>query len=374
MSKKIYLLLALISFGFFCLNAMAQDLTREDKMEEELSRLKDRRANNPFGVLEFLHWNHSWNNYKYPDQESLKKAVALMKEAGISFVRMDFLWQDIEPKQRQFDFAKYDYIVNLLTDNKIQILGLLNYSTDWAAQVWNSPPYKNETFINYISTVIARYKEKIKYWEVWNEPDSQQYWQPQDEMVRYTSLLKDVYTEAKRIDPNCKILTGGLSQNITISLKRIYKNGGGPYFDILAIHPFVNPLNEVDVERVKGLYNGCKKIMKDNGDDKKIWFTELGCPGVKLSLTSNSWWLGNSPTEEQQADWLKKVYTEILPELPDCEKIFWAFFRDCKNHWNNGIDYFGLVRWDFSKKPSFYAYQKSFQDWKNSKKRQVNRD
>ncbi|MCM8800353.1 MAG: hypothetical protein NC900_06510 [Candidatus Omnitrophica bacterium] len=22
-------------------------------------------SNNPFGALEFLHWNHSWNNYKY---------------------------------------------------------------------------------------------------------------------------------------------------------------------------------------------------------------------------------------------------------------------------------------------------------------------
>ena len=108
--------------------------------------------------------------------------------------------------------------------------------------------------------------------------------------------------------------------------------------------------------------------MQENGDDKKIWFTELGSPGVKSPSQVNSWWLGMSPTEAQQAEWVKKIYTEILPELPGCDKIFWAFFRDCQNHWNNGIDYFGLVRWDFSKKPAFIAYKESVRLWNESLK------
>ncbi len=50
-------------------------------MSEELS---------PFGVLEFLHWNHSWNNYKYSSLRDIEKAAALMKEARVAWVRMDF--------------------------------------------------------------------------------------------------------------------------------------------------------------------------------------------------------------------------------------------------------------------------------------------
>lgn len=325
--------------------------------------LENKFNNSPFGVLEFLNWNHSWNNYKYPDQESLRKAVALMKEANVGWVRMDFSWEDIEPEKGKLNFEKYDYIVELLTENNIGILGLLSYSASWAGPSWNSPPYEDESFIGYASNVISRYKDKVKYWEIWNEPDDEQYWIPQDGMARYTELLKKVYLRAKQIDPECKILNGGLSKTIALSLKRIYKNDGKGYFDILAIHPFVNPLNEVDVARVKGLYNGCKKIMQDNGDDKKVWFTELGAPGVHSPSQSNSWWLGISPTEEQQAAWVKRIYTEILPELPDCEKLFWAFFKDCKNYWNNGIDYFGLLRSDFSKKPAFNAYKELAQEW-----------
>lgn len=335
------------------------------KSNVELPKQHNRR--DPFGALEFLCWNHSWNNYKYSHKE-LERVVTLMKECGVSFVRFDFLWNDIEPIQGEFDFSKYDYIVNLLTKNGIGILGLLSYSADWAGPSWNSPPYDNKTFVNYASKVIARYKDKVKYWEIWNEPDDEHYWQPQDRMVRYTALLKEVYAEAKHIDPTCNILNGGLSKSITISLKKIYKNGAGKYFDILSIHPFVNPLYGPDVERVKGIYNGCKKIMTENGDDnKKIWFTELGCPGVRKPSKENGWWFGISPTEEEQAQWVKKVYTQILPELKDCDKIFWLFFRDCKDHWNNGIDYCGLVRWDFSKKLAFDAYKESVEIWNKSK-------
>ncbi|MCM8774509.1 MAG: endo-1,4-beta-xylanase [Candidatus Omnitrophica bacterium] len=278
---------------------------------------------------------------------------------------MDFLWEDIEQEKGKFNFEKYDYIVNLLTRNNIHILGLLSYSVFWAGANWNCPPDDDEYFINYVSKVIMRYKDRVKYWEIWNEPDHEQYWAPQDGMVRYTLLLKKVYIKAKQIDPDCKILNGGLAKTIPLSLKKIYQNGGKGYFDILAIHPFVNPLYESDVSRVKGLYNACKKIMQENGDDKNIWFTEIGAPGAKAFSPSNTWWLGDSLNEEQQAAWVRRLYTEVLSQLSDC-KIFWAFFRDCKNYWNNGVDYFGLVRGDFSKKPAFEAYKEAVAEWNKS--------
>jgi len=96
----------------------------------------------PFGVLEFLHWNHPWNNYKYGGREDLERTAALMKEAGAGWVRMDFLWSDIEPEPGRFELDKYDCIVDLLVKNNIQMLGILNYSAGWASPdgKWNCPP------------------------------------------------------------------------------------------------------------------------------------------------------------------------------------------------------------------------------------------
>ena len=97
----------------------------------------------------------------------------------------------------------------------------------------------------------------------------------------------------------------------------------------------------------------------------KIWFTEIGCPGVKKLTKENGWWEGLSPTETQQAAFVKEVFTRVI-ELADVEKVFWAFFRDSDRHFNSGVDYFGLVRWDFSKKPAYEAYKRAVQRWVRS--------
>lgn len=320
---------------------------------------------NPFGVLAFFSWNHTWNNFKY-NEENLKRAVKLLQDMGARFVRMDFLWNDIEPQQGNFDFDKYDFIVNLLSQHQIRILGILVYSADWASDSWNNPPYRDEDFVTYCKEVVARYKTKIKYWEVWNEPDSIFYWRPQDDMQRYTQLLKKVYETVKEIDPSSKIILGGLTQNGYFALKNLYRNGAGGYFDIVNIHPFVNPLEKNSVNRIRSLYKNIKNLMKKYGDeDKKIWFTEIGCPGVKKTTEENTWWEGVSPNEGEQAKFVKTVYKEVI-SLDDVEKLFWAFFRDNKDHFRSGVDYFGLVRWDFSKKPSFNAYRRARLNWRRN--------
>ncbi len=359
-NKLTFIAIALFLNGIFSPPAIAQGLNKE----------KDLNMRNPFGVLEFLHWNHPWNKYKYPTDEELKKAIELMQEAGTGWVRMDFLWQDIEPQAGSFEFGKYDRIVDLLSKNNIGILGLLDYSSDWGSSCkkWNCPPFDNRLFVNYAAAVIGRYKEKVKYWEVWNEPDSSVYWAPQDGLKSYCALLKEVYTAAKKVNPDCKILNGGLANGLS-SINRLYDNGAKEYFDILNIHFFETPLNPNAIKAVVAYPKLAYKVMSRNGDaQKKIWITEIGCPGVREGDKVGKWWMGKNPDESQQAAWVKSVFKELTQDKT-VEKIFWAFFRDCNKHWDNGTDYFGLVRWDFSRKPSFFSYKECFNNWKKSKRR-----
>lgn len=320
-----------------------------------------KNESNPFGVLEFLHWNHAWNSYKYPSEKDLVKVISLMKNAGVGIVRMDFLWEDIEPREAEFNFTKYDKIVDLLCQKNITILAILNYNVSWVSPgaKWNTAPKDNKLFVNYATKLIERYKGKIKYWEIWNEPDSGTYWEPQDGLKSYCRLLKEVYIAAKKVNPECKILNGGLANGLG-SINRLYDNGAGGYFDILNIHFFETPLTANAIKAVTAYPKLAYKIMSRNGDaDKLIWITEIGCPGVKNTVKTKNWWMGKNPDELQQAQWVTKVYSELLKN-DKVEKIFWAFFRDCNKHWGTGVDYFGLVRWDLSKKPSFGAYKKCF--------------
>ncbi|MFH1281162.1 MAG: family 1 glycosylhydrolase [Candidatus Omnitrophota bacterium] len=366
MNKK-FCFLVLILLIFSCLSAA--EILPMEYMKNKTGSLDKANFDNPFGVLEFLHWNHAWNNYKYSHDRDLEKSISLMQSAGVGWVRLDFLWQDIEPVEGKFDFVKYDKVVELLKVKGIHILGVLHYSADWASSCgeWNCPPKDNKIFVNYASKIIQRYKDQVKYWEVWNEPDSAVYWKQQDSLKSYGGLLKDVYLAAKEIDPECKILNGGIANGLA-SINHLYDNGTQDYFDILNLHFFETPLHGQNaIKAVASYAKLAYKVMVRNGDaHKKIWITEIGCPGLHRKLSTNNWWMGNNPTEAQQAQWLKDVYTELLKN-PQVEKIFWAFFRDTKKHWDNGVDYFGLVRWDYSIKPSFKAYKESFKKWKKNK-------
>jgi polysaccharide biosynthesis protein PslG len=313
--------------------------------------------NNPFCILEFLYWDHEWNNNQYASVEQLRTAVRMMKDAGVGMVRMDFLWQDVEPQQGRFDFAKYDRIVELLRERGIAILGIFNYSTDWASPTceWNVPPRDNSAFVAYVRKVAQRYKGKVSCWEVWNEPDSRIYWKEQDGLVSYCAMLRESYLALKEIDPACTVLNGGLTNELC-SVNYLYDNGGKGYFDALNIHVFDNPLHQGAEARLTAYVKACARIMKRNGDAaKKIWVTEVGCPGVNRGKVVKDWWLGKNPDEKLQAAWVTQVFKTLLAE-PQVEKVFWTFFRDTREHWKDGTDYFGLVRNDFSAKPALTAY------------------
>jgi len=323
---------------------------------------------NPFGVLAFLPWNHEWNKFKYSETRA-QAAVNLIKEAGIKYVRMDFIWNDIKPAKGNISFERYDFLVDLLSRNNIRILGVLSYSADWAADNWNNPPDNIEDFTAYAKKVVSRYKNRVKYWEVWNEPDSQSYWYPQDQMVGYANLLKQTYKTIKFEDPSSKVLLGGLTKSGYFALKNLYRQGMKDYFDIVNIHPFVDPLSKTHLNDIKIFHQNILKLMLQFGDKgKKIWFTELGAPGVISKSKENCWWEGKSPSESQQGKFLYNIYRETM-KLEGVEKIFWAYFRDNNEHFCNGVDYFGLVRWDFSKKKSYYLYKKISTGWERGVKK-----
>jgi polysaccharide biosynthesis protein PslG len=309
----------------------------------------------PFGVLDFLSWDHDWNQF-HSGGGRLERTLDLMQEAGVAILRTDFLWVDIEPRAGVFEFAKYDRLVREAGRRGIKVLGLLLYNCAWNGRPWNAAP-DPIAFARYARRVVNRYKEQICHWELWNEPDHSDYWQPQDLMRSYTELLKQVYAQLKDEDRTCVVHLAGLTKALPASLRRIYDLGGKSFFDVAHLHPFINPLAPEALLGLHDFYQVMRNVMSDYGDrDKPVWFSEVGCPGLANPKSVPDWWLGPNPTEEQQAGWLRQVYTEALA-WPGLQKAFWCFFRDTPNHFKTGVDSFGLVRTDFSVKPAFQAFE-----------------
>lgn len=317
-----------------------------------------RGTESPYGVLSFLAWDHDWNAYHYGG-DRVDRALRLMKEAGVRIVRIDFLWADLEPAEGRWDFSRTDRLVERCERHGIKILAMLHYNNpSWAAARWNEPPDPPK-FARFASAVVSRYKDRIRYWEVWNEPDHTDYWTPQDGSLRaYSRLLRETSIAIRRADPTATVVLGGLAHP-QASLRKIYANGSGEYFDVVNVHPFVDPLGPGPLERLKSIWRDVRKILEEHGDlDKEIWFTELGCPGVPEGVETKDWWLGTNPDPELQAWWVGQVYGEPL-EWPGVKKVFWAFFRDTRENFRSGVDYFGLVDADLKPKPAYEAYRRA---------------
>src|SRR5579872_6897391 len=145
-------------------------------------------SESPFGIHEFLSWNHSWNHHHY-DSIKLEKALALMREAHVGWVRMDFLWADLEPRAGAFDFRKYEDLVSRLEKAGLRILATLAYSPAWHRAAWNAAP-EPALFSRWAQATVNRFKDRIGHWEIWHEPDNPRFWPLQDENRAYVDLLK----------------------------------------------------------------------------------------------------------------------------------------------------------------------------------------
>lgn len=204
-------------------------------------------------------------------------ALKRMKEAGITWIREDFKFNGIAKVKGKYNFKEYDEFVERCTRNGIKILPILE------AYYWEIKPYRPDAtpmhlhpdeWRKFVRAVVGRYHNRIKYWEIWNEEDGG-FWKPAPKASEYVPLLKIAYEEIKKIDPDCRVMVGGLSSWPSSYLKNMYENGAHGYFDAIAIHQYGwGPDNN---KKLKFKMEQFKKLMASNNDsNKEIWITESG--------------------------------------------------------------------------------------------------
>jgi len=320
----------------------------------QVTQAADKVSAAHFGVLAFLDWNHDWNGYLYPDRASIVKAAEGMKKLGIGIVRVDFPWVHTENEKDVWTFERYDMIADVLTEHGIEICAVLGYSPQWLG-AWNDAPKDLAAYENYVRTVVARYKSKIKYWECWNEPDSPVYFVPQDNMKTYAPLLKIFYRTVKETQPDATVLVGGMTTDGYFKFKELFKLGAGDSFDVINYHPFVNPDNPNAFDEARQKMKLLRELMRKNGKQPRIWVTEVGCPGVKKKGEAR-WWEGVAQSEAEQAIFLTGIISALSMQ-DGVEKVFWAFWQDTDGHFGDAVDNLGLLRRDGSEKPAYQAYR-----------------
>lgn len=163
---------------------------------------------------------------------------------GAKVIRTGIGWGGIEPKEGELHFDRLDHLLQMYADQGMEIQYLLGFCPRWAAapekrdaadwHQWNNSMPREDAWRNWVRAMAQHYDGRIRYWEVWNEPDIGFWLGTLDE---YLVLLRAAYEEIKAVDPKLQVMTGGFAiynRNPTFIDGVIER--GQQWFDIFAHH------------------------------------------------------------------------------------------------------------------------------------------
>lgn len=217
----------------------------------------------PFGVC--AHLNRE-------ELELVGEKLDISKDAGISWVRADFDWWQVEPEQGRFDFAFWDVIAESLKEKGMDMMVIFGGPPAYGSPLLE----KIDLWYDYISNGLERYGNVITHWEIFNEPDLhflEWSWNTGGVPVgKYAALLKDTYKFIKEKYPDIQVLCGSAGLNF---YKGIFENGGADSFDIMNIHLYYQSV--IPEDKMRKDIRDFKALMKEYGVEKKpMWLTECG--------------------------------------------------------------------------------------------------
>jgi hypothetical protein len=208
-----------------------------------------------------------------------------MEQAHVRFARESFAWSEAERRRGYFDWRKFDQAVEVALAHNVAVLGRLEFTAPWASSAPASvppadrvyyPPADVADFAAYARATVRRYKDRVHFWQIWNEPNNASYWRPAPSAAAYTALLKAAYAAIKAEDPTAKVLLGGVSPGPDPAfVDGIFANGGWSSFDIFAMHTYiaVSPLAPTSMMRV--WLDMAAQTLAQKGA-KPLWITEFG--------------------------------------------------------------------------------------------------
>lgn len=280
----------------------------------------------PFGV-NFLKWEFLKKN---PDVwTDLRQRMTLMKAAGIIWDRDGIDKNTVNPKPGVWDWDFTDKVVALAKEQHIHLAVIL----------MGGPPPRDAagraSYAEYVYQTVHRYKDSVKVWEIWNEPNIPSFWKNPDVHL-YTLMLKAAYAAAKRADPACVVLGGSANGPGNDWFNGIADEGGWDSCDAISLHPYAmspDPIRQ-RLDLILHIING---VVAAHGS-KPVWITEDG------------WRADRAPAEE--AKQATRVFQMYVIALANGVHNIDYFCMDDYDHW-------GLIHSSqpFDPKPSYTAVQ-----------------
>ncbi|WP_345948654.1 glycosyl hydrolase [Mucilaginibacter sp. PAMB04274] len=308
-------------------------------------------------------WGGAWDKWQKEDggydAAGVKSDVDDMKYAGVHWVRMTF--NPSESYEKTID-PKVDAAVNA------GISILMRFTKGTPAKTYGTEEQEaaNEAFLK---QTVLRYKNRIKYWEISNEPNLAESWDigkrvgegsgdpntPYNQGVhKYVLHLKRCYKAIKSVYPEAVVLMGGLSEwHMETFMDRFTAEEGYLYCDEANVHPY-GPTPAAVIDRLNA-FKQKMSIWPGAHRNKPIWITEIGFH-TQTNWPNNP---GRVASEEDKAINLTKVMQLLQSNLSPRRPIFWYCLNEKTNNPGYGLTfkYFADSNLQQKRLPAIEAYK-----------------
>jgi hypothetical protein len=319
-------------------------------------------------------------------------------------------WKSINPLPDVYDWSKLDLTVQKAQENGKDVLYVLGGSNtpQWASTNQDGTgcaggpgtcyaPIIAE-WQKFLTAVTARYDGnhrhgKIKYWELWNEPDTPNHWgQVDDPYGKMVELARAAYPIIKAADPdNVVVSPSPQGANSYKWLDTYFAAGGDQYADAIAFHSYffggepeqIITLVE-NVRQVQAKYPALAgKPLWDtehsfgletwpfaaNDDEQSAWVARHKILSASVGIESSNWYLWDGWAGQPHYGWLYNLNDKIIrkPGIAYNEVHNWLVNADIgtstitpssyegvrQSQLSRPNGYKGLIVWASSQTPSF---------------------
>jgi beta-glucosidase/6-phospho-beta-glucosidase/beta-galactosidase len=280
-------------------------------------------------------------------------------EAGMKLIRFDAHWSAAETTKGQYTIpAKWDFIVDKAKAADISPILILDYGNKFYDN--GDKPTSEEAqqaFAEYAKFVANHFKNRVKYFEIWNEWNGKAGNTTPGNGKDYASLTKYTYPAIKSSAPNSLVIVASFSAGTFDKffnrgkgdqLKEFLDSSSTAYGDIIALHPYTvywEPKFRNFETYLAQIKQGLNLIRATPAySQKPVFITESGWSTSKSEYGTS---------ERLQARWLKKAISSSK-KLGISAFIVYEL-RDGSKNSDDTESNFGLLHNDWTPKPAYGA-------------------
>jgi hypothetical protein len=190
-------------------------------------------------------------------------------------------WADANPAAGQYNFAPLDSFIAINQARGAEIIYTFGRTPQWASTQPNAPgpygpgqcaPPTLAAWDQYVTAVVTNAAGRIRYWELWNEPDGAQFFC--GGIPTMVTLAQHAYAIIHRIDPAAQLLSPGVEGSAGPAwLDSFLSAGGANAVDIIAFHGY----GSTHAEDLNSIVAGYRTVMRAHAiSAMPLWDTEGG--------------------------------------------------------------------------------------------------